>query len=111
MRGTWTDELKSTTRWAAMALSAVMALCLAALAIAPAAGADSFGEVGSPWGSFGTGNAQFQRPGEFGVDPVDGSVYVGDEVSAENFRIQKLSPTGTFEAQALIPSRVEPSRL
>ena len=92
-------------------ISAVMALCLAALAIAPAAGADSFGQVGSYWGKFGTGNVEFQRPSTFGVDPVDGSVYVGDEVTSENFRIQKLSPTGTFGASALISKNVEPARL
>ena len=50
-------------------------------------------------------------PEPFGVDPVDGSVYIGDEVSSENFRIQKLSPTGTFEASALISKNVEPARL
>ncbi len=37
-------------------------------------------------------------------------MYVGDEFSSEDFRIQKLSATGTFEASALIPTEAEPER-
>jgi len=34
----------------------------------------------------------------FGVDPTDNSVYVGDEPTEGEYRIQKLSATGTFLA-------------
>ena len=34
----------------------------------------------------------------FGVDPADNSVYVGDEPTTGEYRIQKLSATGTFLA-------------
>jgi hypothetical protein len=86
----------------------LLGLFLAGAALAPAAGAE-FGQIGEPWGSFGTGNAQFSKPGTLGVDPVDGSVYGGD-ISADgnNFRVQKLSSTGTFQASVLISRILEP---
>src|SRR5215467_12475159 len=77
-------------RRAATGLAALAAALVAVAVLAPAAGA-SFGQIGSYWGSYGSENGQFQKPSLFGADPVDGSVYVGDEVSEENFRIQKLS--------------------
>src|SRR5690242_13455556 len=64
------------------AIAAIGVLCLAMAAMfAPAAGAETFGQIGSPFGSAGTGNGQFLSPGAFGVDPVDGSVYGGDVTS------------------------------
>ena len=69
---------------------------------AAAAQAESYGELGH-FGSAGTGHGQFQIPPEthdyaFGVDPTDNSVYVGDEPTGGEYRIQKLSATGQFLA-------------
>ena len=86
-----------------VALAAAVAVCLVAF-FAPFSGADTFGQIGSPWGSFGTGKAQFHNPGMLGVDPVDGSVYAGDVTGdGANYRIQKLTAAGAFKASALIP--------
>ena len=72
-------------------------------AISAAARAESYGEVGQPFGGPGTGNGKFQLPREihgyaFGVDPTDNSVYVGDEPTTGEYRIQKLSATGKYIA-------------
>ena len=72
-------------------------------AISAAARAESYGEVGH-FGAAGTGPGQFQIPLEkvevhaFGVDPTDNSVYVGDEPTTGEYRIQKLSAAGQFLA-------------
>ncbi len=82
------------------------ATCTAAAALfAPAAGAETFGQIGTAWGSPGTGNGQFRNPGLFGVDPEDGSVYAGDIAGATgtSYRIQKFTGSGEFKASALIP--------
>ena len=72
-------------------------------AMGAAARAESYGELGQPFGGPGTGNGKFQFPPEthahaFGVDPTDNSVYVGDEPTEGEYRIQKLSATGQFLA-------------
>src|SRR4029077_798405 len=86
-------------------LAVAAAICLALAAAAPAAA--SFGQIGNTWGEPGFGPAQFFKPGMFGVDPVDGSVYTGDITADENsIRIQKLSPTGEFEASVTIPRKI-----
>jgi hypothetical protein len=80
----------------ALALAAVF-VCLSTPAASK--GAESFGQIGEAWGSFGTTPGKFKREaiGMFGVDPVDGSVYVGDLTANENFyRVQKFSPDGTL---------------
>jgi PKD repeat protein len=67
-----------------------------------AAHAESYGELAS-FGKAGTGNGQFELTPEthaFGVDPTDNSIYVGDEPTAGEYRIQKLSATGQFLASA-----------
>jgi hypothetical protein len=97
-------------RGALAALAMLAAAALTAAVGVPRASA-GFGQIGSSWGGYGTGNAEFAKPTLFGVDPVDGGVYAGDEVSEESFRIQKLSPTGTFEASVLIPRTVEEGKL
>jgi len=72
-------------------------------ATSAAARAESYGELGH-FGGAGTGNGQFQIPSEkvethaFGVDSTDNSVYVGDEPTTGEYRIQKLSATGQFLA-------------
>ncbi|HEY7932419.1 MAG TPA: PKD domain-containing protein, partial [Solirubrobacteraceae bacterium] len=80
-----------------------MALPLFATSVA--AGAESYGELGH-FGSAGIGHGQFKLPREthayaFGVDPTDNTVYVGDEPTAGEYRIQKLSATGQFVASVL----------
>src|SRR4029077_5242324 len=69
--------------------------------VAASAGA-SFGEV-TRFGTKGIGKGQFtERTGtvEFGGDPADNSIYVGDEPEKGLFRTQKLSPPGSFIAEA-----------
>jgi hypothetical protein len=79
-------------------------------AISATAHAQSFGEIGKPFGKSGKGNGAFTLPSgnsvhALGVDTSDGnSVYVADEPKPENnkgeteFRIQKFSATGEFLA-------------
>ena len=72
-------------------------------AMSAAARAESYGELGH-FGKAGVGQGQFQIPSEkvevhaFGVDPTDNSVYVGDEPTEGEYRIQKFTATGTFLA-------------
>ena len=54
---------------------------------------DSNGVFLSQFGSEGEGNGQFFGPAGVAVDPLDGSVYVSDNLNA---RIQKFTATGTF---------------
>ncbi len=89
-------------------LLAGLALALA-LAWAQPASAAPYGQLES-WGKFGTGAGEFSSPLMAGVDPSDGSLYVGDltkESAAtedrEYYRIQKLSPSGTPLASVEIP--------
>ena len=70
-------------------------------AMSAAARTESYGELGHFGKGAGTGNGQFQittGTHAFGVDPTDNSVYVGDEPTEGEYRIQKLSATGTFLA-------------
>ncbi len=86
----------------------LLALAGAALlllgATSAAARAESYGELGHFGKGAGTGPGQFHIPTEkgethaFGVDLTDNSVYVGDEPTEGEYRIQKLSATGTFLA-------------
>jgi hypothetical protein len=84
-----------------LALAGVMLLLGA---MGAAAHAESYGELGHFGGEAGIGPGQFQIPFEkgethaFGVDPTDNSVYVGDEPTEGEYRIQKLSATGEFLA-------------
>jgi PKD domain/Divergent InlB B-repeat domain len=95
----------TTHRRASQLLAAILcfAVCLVpALLVAPSRAA--VGQTES-WGKFGFGAAaEFANPSMFGVDPSDGSVYVGDETEDHTaYRIQKLSPTGTVLGSATIP--------
>jgi PBP superfamily domain/PKD domain len=88
-------------RWV-IALMALVALMSTALA--PTAGAAAPGQIGKAWGEFGTGKAQFNSPGMFGVDPVDGSVYASDITSGgTRYRLQKLTAEGEFKASVEVP--------
>jgi ABC-type phosphate transport system substrate-binding protein len=101
-----TTEVSVRPMSSRIAVVAVMigALCLAAVAfLAPAAGAETFGQVNT-FGGPGTGNAQFFNPGALGVDSEDGSVYGGDVTpTGSSYRVQKLTAGGEFKASALIP--------
>jgi len=87
--------------------------CLLLLLGVGAAGArgEGYGEL-RHFGSAGTGHGQFQIPSgkfethAFGVDPTDNSVYVGDEPTRGEYRIQKLSATGQFIASVSGPPPV-----
>ncbi len=84
-------------------VAAIAAICLAAAALfAPAAGAESVGQVGKAFGGPGAGTGQFFNPGLLGVDPEDGSIYGGD-IAGASYRIQKFTGSGEFKASALIP--------
>ncbi len=90
----------------------VTAIVVASALVISAAAAAPIGETES-WGTFGTGDGQFANASLFGVDPVSGDVYTGDATALnkngnrESWRIQKFSPTGTFEASVLIPHYLE----
>jgi ABC-type phosphate transport system substrate-binding protein len=98
------------------AIAVSLALALLAL-LPPSAGALGGGQVGTGFGTNGTGNGQFFNPGTFGADPVDGTLYTGDYVGASsdaeatNFRIQQLSPSGEFKASAEIKRYFETGKI
>ncbi|HVW48410.1 MAG TPA: PKD domain-containing protein [Solirubrobacterales bacterium] len=94
----------------------VLAALLTALVVLVAPGsAAPVGNVES-WGTYGLGQGQYANATIFGVDPSDGSVYIGDmtektaggEGLRENFRIQKFSANGTFQASVLVPRFYDP---
>ncbi|MGH2938343.1 MAG: PKD domain-containing protein [Solirubrobacterales bacterium] len=93
------------------------ALATVAFALASPAdsrGAESFGQIGESWGSSGTaaGKLNFEEAeaGMFGVDPVDGSVYVGDVAASKKYyRVQKFSGDGTLQGTAEIPHFIFPA--
>src|ERR1700726_514600 len=83
-------------------LALVLAGAMLLTCVTAASAGASFGEV-TRFGTKGIGKGQFSErtgTGAFGVDPSDNSVYVGDEPEKGVFRIQKLSPTGAFIAEA-----------
>jgi PKD repeat protein len=68
-----------------------------------AAHAEGYGELASFGKGVGSGNGQLKLTSgthAFGVDPTDNSVYVGDEPTEGEYRIQKLSDTGEFLGSA-----------
>jgi hypothetical protein len=70
-------------------------------AVSAVARAEGYGELGHFGLGAGTGNGQFEittGTHAFGVDPTDNSVYVGDEPTVGEYRIQKFSATGEFLA-------------
>jgi len=50
-------------------------------------------ELVKSWGSYGTGNGQFQIPTAIAIDSSTGNIYVGD---FDNDRIQKFDSNGNF---------------
>ncbi|HVW45852.1 MAG TPA: PKD domain-containing protein, partial [Solirubrobacterales bacterium] len=91
-------------------ISVFLAALAALVVIASPGSAAPVGNLES-WGTYGLGQGQYANATMFGVDPSDGSVYVGDmtekvgggEGVRESFRIQKFSANGTFQASVLIP--------
>jgi hypothetical protein len=76
----------------------------AALVAASPAAAQTFGQIGTPWGEQGTGHGQFYNPGAFGVDSENGNVFTADFTADKSaFRIQELTDTGTFLGSVEIP--------
>jgi len=73
-----------------------LALMLAALvvpSVAGAAGVPTDTWYAGSFGSFGTGDGQFQAPSSIAASPVDGSLYIAD---SGNNRIVHMTPTGQF---------------
>jgi PKD repeat protein len=82
----------------------LVAICLGMLVGAASAGAAGSGQIGEAWGKAGFGQGEITPPALFGVDPVDGSVYVGDVTADKaSYRIQKFSASGKFEAAVNVP--------
>jgi hypothetical protein len=82
-----------------VALAGAM-LLLGAMSVS--ARAEGYGEL-EHFGEAGIRHGQFQLPSEvhayaLGVDPTDNSVYVGDEPTAGEYRIQKFSAAGKYIA-------------
>jgi DNA-binding beta-propeller fold protein YncE len=75
--------------------SALVFLALSISAIVPAVAGAQAPAYQLQWGSFGTGDGQFNGPAGMAVDAV-GNVYVADY---GNHRVQKFSPAGTYLAQ------------
>jgi hypothetical protein len=63
------------------------------------------GQLGDAWGgAFGTGPGQFITPHQLGVDPIDGSVYIGSPTNEfSETLIQKFSPTGELKGSVTVP--------
>jgi DNA-binding beta-propeller fold protein YncE len=57
------------------------------------------GELVTQWGSYGTGDGQFNCPWDVAVDP-SGNVYVAD---INNRRIQRFTRDGTYVSQWAVP--------
>jgi PKD domain len=77
-------------------------LLLLGCGAAVASAVEPYGEL-THFGSAGTGKGQFQIPPEthdyaFGADPTDNTLYVGDEPTSGEYRVQKLGPKGEFLA-------------
>ncbi len=84
-------------------LPAAFATYLVVVCMAPTlARGETYGQL-TRFGTTGTGHGEFDiRKGDnaFGVDPIDNSVYVGDEPGTKKgeYRIQKLTASGTYVA-------------
>ncbi len=97
---------------AAAAMVLLALVCLALISGGVPAKAATYGQIGEAWGSVGTGKGQLKEPTVYGVDPVDGSVYIGDTVSAATspspvYRLQKFSSEGTLEASTELSGLLE----
>jgi PKD repeat protein len=91
-------------RWLPVLACALLMVCILP-AIARAA--ETYGEVagGGFVGKVGAGHKEFKitlGTHAFGVDTTDNSVYVGDEPKKGEYRIQKLTASGTFLAQTAL---------
>jgi hypothetical protein len=97
-----------TRPFARFGLLAMLGLLAAvAISVAQPAGASAAFASGQQeaWPvTWGEANGDLLNPVMFGTDPVDGSVYIGNEAETfETERIEKFSPTGTFEGAAIAP--------
>jgi PKD repeat protein len=94
--------MRGRLRWSS--LLALGGAVLAACALPAATQAGTYGQLDA-FGKAGTGHEdEFKiTPGThaFGVDPTENSVYVGDELKAGEYRIQKLTASGAYVAQAV----------
>ncbi|HEY2055484.1 MAG TPA: PKD domain-containing protein [Solirubrobacterales bacterium] len=95
---------------------ALAGLLLVGLVVLGASGSSAhaagYGQIGEPWGTTGTGVGQLNLATAYGVDPVDGSVYIGDTQPGEpvpGYRLQKFTSGGTFEASAELPAYLKPA--
>ena len=70
--------------------SVFMVLMAVVAVVASSAGADALGQQ-EAWGEFGIGPGELFDPEAMGVDPVDGSVYIGDVYGFTGLRMQKFS--------------------
>lgn len=87
-------------------LLAVLLAMLGAFAAPAGAEYGGLGAVGALTAGVGGGHGEINpsAPHAFGVDPTDGSFYVGDFVeSSKEFRVQKFGPHGEFLAENLLP--------
>lgn len=92
---------RSRSSW--RSLLACAGAVLTACASPVGAQAGTYGQLGF-FGRAGTGHGEFKiTPGThaFGVDPTDDSVYVGDELKAGEYRVQKLTASGVYVAQTV----------
>ncbi|MFL5660428.1 MAG: NHL repeat-containing protein [Ktedonobacteraceae bacterium] len=65
------------------------------------------GKILTSWGSYGSGQGQFEQPLAMAVDSHD-NVYVGDN-ERDSARVEKFSGTGTF--LGIVLTQVRPQRL
>jgi hypothetical protein len=110
MRSIW---MGGRSRWVIPIALALATVVVALTSPADSRGAESFGQIGEAWGSFGTTAGKFREGevGMVGVDPVDGSVYVGDVAgNNKNYRVQKFSAEGTLLAATEISRFAEPAK-
>ncbi|HEX6667373.1 MAG TPA: hypothetical protein VF081_12345 [Solirubrobacterales bacterium] len=94
-------------RRVSMAMLAFAATAAIGGSLAPPVDASVFGQSDA-WGTKGTEAGQIMQPALLGVDPGDGSVYVGDyPETLGNARIQKFSAAGAVQASVEIPLPLE----
>ena len=89
----------------AMLLALIITLAAALVAKPQLAQAEVSGQL-EAWGnvSFGSNPGELFNPSSFGVDPVDGSVYIlSSNLEGSESRVDKFSASGTLEGSASIP--------
>jgi len=104
------------TRWT-LALTTACLLLLAALTTSAASA--SYGELLRFNGKGGASTQHAfnltEQTQSFGIDPVSGAIFAGDEriggggEESEEYRLRRYSPSGTYEAEAAIPTPTFPA--